>query len=332
MNDDIFLKVIDVKKYFPVGKSFFTKSRRFVKAVDGVSFKIERGGTLGIVGESGSGKTTLARVILRLIEPTSGSVYLDNQNIFSLTENELRQLRPQMQIIFQDPMASLNPRKKVEQTLSQVFKLHTTLSDQEIYDKILSLLERVGLTPPELFLERYPHELSGGQRQRLCIARAIALNPKLLIADEPVSALDVSVRGQIINLLLSIFGERKEEMVYIIISHDIALIRSMCRDTLVMYLGRMVELGDTDGIIEYPLHPYTKMLISAIPIPDPEIARMRKHIPITGEPPSLINPPPGCHFHPRCPYVMDKCRTDTPPFFQVDGRLVSCFLYKEEQK
>lgn len=329
MEKNFFLKVVNVKKYFPVSKSFLIKSQKYVKAVDNISFSIRRGGTLGIVGESGSGKTTLARVILRLIEPTSGSVYFDNKNIFDLDKHELRKLRPKMQMIFQDPMASLNPRKKVKQILTQVFKLHTSLSNEEIYDRVLDLLEKVGLSPPELFLDRYPHELSGGQRQRVCIARAIALNPKLLIADEPVSALDVSVRGQIINLLLNIYRERGEDMIYIIISHDIALIKSMCKDTLVMYSGRMVEFGETDSIIKSPLHPYTRMLISAVPIPDPEIARTKKRIPISGEPPSLINPPPGCHFHPRCPYVMERCKVEAPQYFQVEDRLVSCFLYAQ---
>lgn len=328
MRDDSFLRVVDVKKYFPVSRSLFTGPRKYVKAVDDVSFKVKKGETLGIVGESGSGKTTLARVILRLIEPTSGAVYFNSKNIFDLSKHELRRLRPQMQMIFQDPMASLNPRRKVKQTLVQVFKLHTSLTDEEIEEKVLSLLEKVGLSPPELFLERYPHELSGGQRQRVCIARAIALDPKLLIADEPVSALDVSVRGQIINLLLDIYEEREGKIVYIIISHDIALIKSMCKTTLVMYSGRMVELGDTASIVESPLHPYTKMLIFAIPIPDPEIAKIRKHMPISGEPPSLIDPPPGCHFHPRCPYVMDECRVRVPPYFEVEDRLVSCYLYK----
>ncbi len=328
MESHFSLKVINLKKYFPVSRGFFAGPQKYVKAVDNISFVVEKGGTLGIVGESGSGKTTLARLVLRLIEPTSGSVYFDNKNIFELNKHELRRLRPQMQMIFQDPMASLNPRKKVKQILAQVLKLHTSLSSEEIHERILSLLEKVGLSPPELFLERYPHELSGGQRQRVCISRAIALNPRLLIADEPVSALDVSVRGQIIKLLLDIYNESRGDMTYIVISHDIALIKSMCKNTLVMYLGRMVELGETDRIIESPLHPYTKVLISAIPIPDPESARERKRIPITGEPPSLIDPPPGCHFHPRCPYVMDKCRTETPSYFQVDDRLVSCFLYE----
>ncbi|MEM4217805.1 MAG: ATP-binding cassette domain-containing protein [Candidatus Methanomethylicaceae archaeon] len=329
MKNSALLHVINLKKYFPAGRSFFGTVRSYVKAVDDVSFQVEKGSSLGIVGESGSGKTTLARVILRLIEPTSGTVYFDGVNIFSLDKNELRKLRPQIQMVFQDPMASLNPRKKIKQILEQVYKLHTTLDLKTINEKVANLLERVGLTPPELFLERYPHELSGGQRQRVCIARAIALNPRLLIADEPVSALDVSVRGQIINLLLNIHKD-SPEMVYIVISHDIALIKSICEDTLVMYAGKVVEHGKTDDIIKKPLHPYTSMLISAIPVPDPDIAKSRDRTAITGETPSLINPPPGCRFHTRCPYAMEKCRKETPSFYNAEGREVACYLYEKK--
>ncbi len=323
------LRVENVKKYFPVGRALFGKSKQYVKAVDDVNFSLDVGGSLGIVGESGSGKTTLAKVILRLFEPTSGKVYLDNIDLFSLSNKEVRRLRPKMQMIFQDPMASLNPRKKIKHIIGQVFKIHTDISDVEISERVIDLLEKVGLTPPELFLDRYPHELSGGQRQRVCIARAIALNPKLLIADEPVSALDVSVRGQIVKLLLEIYEKYKNEIAYIVISHDIALIKSICKDALVMYLGKVVEKSEIGKIIEEPLHPYSQMLISSIPVPDPEIARNRKRIPISGEIPSLINPPKGCYFHPRCPYVMDRCREKMPPLIEVDNRLVSCYLYSE---
>jgi oligopeptide/dipeptide ABC transporter ATP-binding protein len=323
------LKVENVKKYFQVGRAVFGRGKQYVKAVDDVSFTLDVGGSLGIVGESGSGKTTLAKVILRLLEPTSGKVYLDGVNLFSLNNKELRKLRPKMQMIFQDPMASLNPRKKIMHIIGQVFKIHTGISDVEIRERVIDLLAKVGLTPPELFLDRYPHELSGGQRQRVCIARAIALNPKLLIADEPVSALDVSVRGQIVKLLLEIYEKHINEIAYIVISHDIALIKSLCKDTMVMYLGKVVEKGEVRRIIEEPLHPYSQMLISSIPVPDPEIARNRKRIPISGEIPSLINPPNGCYFHPRCPYVMDRCREKTPPLIKVDDRLVSCYLYSE---
>lgn len=329
MKNGILLQVIDLKKYFPVGRSLFSfKSPKYVRAVDGVSFQVPYGATLGIVGESGSGKTTLARMILRLIEPTSGSVYFNDQNILLLKKDKMRQLRQKMQMVFQDPMASLNPRKTIKQTLEQVFKLHTSLSEEEIYDKILSLLKKVELTPPEQFLNRYPHELSGGQRQRVCIARAIALYPTLLIADEPVSALDVSIRGQIVNLLMNIQKERANEMAYIVISHDIALVNTMCRDVLVMYLGRIVEMGEVKEVINSPLHPYTQMLISAVPVPDPEIAKTRKRMTISGEIPSPINPPRGCHFHPRCPYATEKCTIKVPPGCEIDNRLVFCHLYE----
>ncbi len=319
------LRVIDVKKYFPVGTRIFGKSRHYLKAVDSISFNAFQGDSIGIVGESGSGKTTLARVILRLIEPTSGEVYFNNINILKLGRREIWKLRPKMQMVFQDPMASLNPRKKIKQILSQVFEIHTNLTRQEILERVIELLEKVGLTPPELFLDRYPHELSGGQRQRICIARAIALNPELLIADEPVSALDVSVRGQIVNLLLDIYEQYR--ITYIVISHDIALIKNICKNALVMYLGKMVERGEIEKIINEPLHPYTQLLISTIPIPDPEIARKRKRVSVIGDIPSLLNPPRGCYFHPRCPYSMDKCRLEYPPLVEVDDRLVSCYLY-----
>ncbi len=326
MSSRILIQVRNVKKYFPVGSGLFRRSRRYVKAVDGVSFDIPEGETYGLVGESGSGKTTLARVMLGLIEPTDGAVYFRGKNIFKLSKEEMRKIRREMQIIFQDPLASLNPRKTIEQTLKQVFKIHTSLSDDEILDRVKSLLEMVGLTPPERFLSRYPHELSGGQRQRVCIARAIALKPSFLIADEPVSALDVSIRGQIIKLIRRIHEEFN--MAYLVITHDIALVKSMCKNVLVMYLGRLVEIGETMDVMKSPLHPYTQMLLSAVPIPNPEIARERKkHRVVIGEPPSPINPPKGCHFHPRCPYVKEICRKERPELIRVDGRLVACHLY-----
>ncbi|MCS6784910.1 MAG: dipeptide/oligopeptide/nickel ABC transporter ATP-binding protein, partial [Candidatus Caldarchaeum sp.] len=225
MHNSELLKVVNLRKYFPATRTLFGRVKNFVKAVDDVSFTLNKGESLGIVGESGSGKTTLARLILRLVEPTSGEIYFDGVNILSLQPDQMRKIRPKMQMVFQDPMASLNPRKRVRQTLKQVYKLHTDLSDDEIQKRMTELLEKVGLSPPELFLERYPHELSGGQRQRICIARAIALKPLLLIADEPVSALDVSIRGQIINLLLDI-KKQFPQMAYIVISHDIALIKA----------------------------------------------------------------------------------------------------------
>ncbi len=327
MENQALVCVKNVKKYFPVSRGFFVKSQKYVRAVDGVSFDVPNGGIFGIVGESGSGKTTLARVILRLIEPTSGAVYFNKQNLFTLNKNQMRRLRSQMQMIFQDPMASLNPRRTVKQTLEQVFKLHTSLDSKEISDRIIRLLETVDLTPPELFLKRHPHELSGGQRQRVCIARAIALHPTLLVADEPVSALDVSIRGQIVNLLMKIHREHAGKMAYIIISHDIALINSMCKNILVMYVGRVVEMGDVQEVIKSPLHPYTQMLISAVPVPDPKVTRTRKRMAITGEIPSPINPPSGCHFHPRCPYATGKCKEKIPSETKVGKRSVYCHLY-----
>jgi len=297
-----------------------------VKAVDGVSFNIPRQESFGLTGESGSGKTTLARLIIKLIEPTSGSVYLNGQNIYELNEKQMRLLRRQMQMIFQDPLSSLNPRKTTKQTLEQPFKLHASLSKEQVENEVARLLEIVGLAPPEIFLGRFPHELSGGQRQRVCIARAISLRPIFLIADEFVSALDVSVRAQIIKLLKKLQAEFR--MTYLIITHDIALIKSMCSNFSVMYLGRFLEVGDASKITKSPLHPYTRMLLSAVLEPDPDVAKIRTHM-LYGDVPSPINPPSGCNFHPRCPYVTEKCKTTHPPPTEVDGRIVSCHLYAD---
>jgi oligopeptide/dipeptide ABC transporter ATP-binding protein len=324
---DELLKVEHLKKYFPIRKSFFKRSSLYIKAVDDVSFIMRRGEILGVVGESGSGKTTLARLILRLIKPTSGTVYFDNIDIFKLSEKEMRRLRPKMQMIFQDVTASLNPRKNVRDILAQVYKTHTSLSKKEIDQNIEKLLISVGLTPPHIFMNRYPHELSGGQRQRVNIARAIALEPELIIADEPTSALDASLKRQIVDLFKHIYEERKGKLSYIIISHDISLIYSLTQKTLVMYLGRMVEYGDTKKIIHDPKHPYTMMLISAVPIPDPDIERNRK-IFIGGEPMTLESAFTGCPFYNRCPFATEKCKKETPPLVRLDdGRYVACWLY-----
>lgn len=324
MSDQSLIQVRNLRKYFPVGTGIFSRSRRFVKAVDDVSFDIPRQKSFGLTGESGSGKTTLARLIIKLIEPTSGSVYLNEQNIYELNEKQMRPVRRQMQMIFQDPLSSLNPRKTIKQTLEQPFKIHTSLSEEQIENEATRLLEIVGLMPPEIFLDRFPHELSGGQRQRVCIARAISLRPIFLIADEFVSALDVSVRAQIIKLLKKLQAEFR--MTYLIITHDIALIKSMCNNVSVMYLGRLVEVGDASKVTKSPLHPYTRMLLSAVLEPDPDTAKIQKHM-FYGDVPSPINPPSGCNFHPRCTYTTEKCKTVLPPPTEVDGRIVACHLY-----
>lgn len=318
------VQVRNLKKYFPLGYGLLSRRSRFVKAVDGVNLDIVRGETLALVGESGSGKTTLGRLILRLIEPSSGTVIFDGQDIFRLRISEMRLIRPKMQMIFQDPLASLNPRKTVRQILEQPFKLHTSYSNEQIYNNVIHLLELVQLTPPEMFLERFPHELSGGQRQRVCIARAIALKPLFVVADEPVSALDISIRGQIINLLKELQAEMR--MTYLFITHDLATARSISDRIAVMYLGKIIETGETPEVFKSPLHPYTRALLSAIPLLNPEVAKRHKRIILGGEVPSPINPPSGCSFHPRCPLAMEKCKKEEPKLIEPNGRLVACHL------
>jgi len=324
MSKEPLVTVKNLKKYFPVESGLFRRRRRLLKAVDDVSLGIGRGDNLALVGESGCGKTTTARLILRVLDPTSGSVHFAGKNIFNLSDEELRSLRPQMQLVCQDPYASLNPRKTIAQILSKPFKLHTDMASNEIEDKILRLLEMVGLSPPELFVDRHPHEFSGGQRQRICIARAIALEPPFVVADEPVSALDVSVRAQILNLLKDL--QARLGITYLFITHDLAVVRSVSNRVAVMYLGKLVEIGEVSDMFKVPLHPYTEALLSATPIPDPERSRSRERLILRGDVPSPIDPPPGCRFHTRCPLVVDKCRVSEPKLSEVEGRLVACHL------
>ena len=324
MGTESLVEVKNLKKYFLVKKGLFRRKEQFVKAVDDVSFEISKGENLALVGESGCGKTTTARLVLRVLEPTSGSIIFGGKNLFSITEEEMRLIRPQMQLIFQDPYASLNPRKTIRQILSKPFKLHTDLSKEEIEDKVLHLLEIVGLDPPELYVDRHPHEFSGGQRQRICIARAIALNPSLVVADEPVSALDVSVRAQILNLLKDL--QARLGITYLFITHDLAVVRSVSNRVAVMYLGRVVEVGEVSELFKNPLHPYTEALLSATPIPDPERSRSKERIVLRGDVPSPIDPPPGCRFHTRCPLAVEKCRQLEPQLVDVKGRFVACHL------
>jgi oligopeptide transport system ATP-binding protein len=318
------VKVRNLTKYFPTEKGFFRRQAQFVRAVDDVSFEVHKGDNLALVGESGCGKTTTGRLVLRLLDPTSGSVCFAGKDIIKLSDEEMNRLRPQMQLVCQDPYASLNPRKTIRAILSKPFKLHTDLSNEEVEDRVHRLLEMVGLTPADLFVDRYPHEFSGGQRQRICIARAIALNPPFIVADEPVSALDVSVRGQILNLLKDL--RTRLGITYLFITHDLAVVRSVCNRVAVMYLGKLAEVGAAPDLFRDPLHPYTEALLSATPVPDPERSKSRRKIILRGDVPSPIDPPKGCRFHTRCPHAMDKCRTLEPKLSERDGRFVACHL------
>ena len=317
-----FLIVKNVKKYFPITKGIIKHTVGQVKAVDGVSFSINKGETLGLVGESGCGKSTLGRTILNLIPATEGSIVMDGVDIGSLSPKEMRKQRCRMQMIFQDPYSSLNPRMTVGEMIMEpmiVHRLYKTAGERE--EKMLELLELVGLNADSAF--RYAHEFSGGQRQRIGIARALALNPDLIVCDEPVSALDVSVRSQVLNLMSDL--QQKFNLTYIMISHDLSVIKHTSSRVAVMYLGRIVELADKKKLYAEPMHPYTKALMSAIPLPDPHSRRER--IILEGDVPSPVNPPEGCHFHPRCPYATDRCRKTVPELIDMgDGHCVACHL------
>jgi oligopeptide transport system ATP-binding protein len=306
---EVLVSVKEIKKYFPVRGGFFDRVQAHVKAVDGVSFDMYRGETLGLVGESGCGKSTIGRAILRLHEPTSGEVHFEGQNITELPEPQMRSLRKDMQLIFQDPFSSLNPRLSVGETIARVLKIHGMQSKSERETRVQQLLELVGLSP--YHIRRYPHEFSGGQRQRIGIARALALNPKFLVLDEPVSALDVSIQSQVVNLLEEL--QKQLGLTYLFVSHGLNIVRHISNRVGVMYLGKMVELTDVETMFENPKHPYTKALISANPIPNPRLRNEPKII-LEGDVPSPINPPSGCRFHTRCPFVQAKCKEIEPDF------------------
>lgn len=320
MNETI-LKVDNLKKYFPIKGGVFQRTVGNVKAVDGVSFEIRKGETLGIVGESGCGKSTTGRTILRLTEKTDGSIIYKGTDIGSLRKSELRKLRPDMQIVFQDPYSSLNPRMSIGETIGEAAIHHGLVSKSEARDLVLETMRLCGLSDYQI--DRYPHEFSGGQRQRIGIARALILNPTFVVADEPVSALDVSIQAQIINLLSDL--QQKKDITYMFISHDLGVIEHLCTNVGVMYLGSMVELAPKKEIYSNPLHPYTQALFSAIPIPDPTVRK--KRIILTGDIPSPSNPPKGCKFHTRCPRAMDICKEECPEYKSVGkDHFVACHL------
>ena len=317
---EVLADVKNLKKYFPT-----SEKGKVVKAVDDISFQIFKGETLGVVGESGCGKSTTGRLVLRLLEPTSGTVTFKGQDMSSLKKKDLRAMRKQMQIIFQDPYASLDPRKTVFQILAEPYQIHhPEMSREEIYSQVTRLIDCVGLRPEHIY--RYPHEFSGGQRQRVGIARAIALNPEFVVCDEPVSALDVSIQAQVINLMQDI--KKEFNLTYMFISHDLRIIKHFCDRVMVMYLGNIVELGTREAIYEKRRHPYTKALLSAIP--DVRKEEGHERILLTGDIPSPVNPPSGCPFHPRCSYCMDICRKEKPKLRSLeDGTQVACHLNLE---
>ncbi len=312
--DQDLVVVRDLKKYFPVRRGLLQRITAWVKAVDGASFTIRRGETLGLVGESGCGKTTVGRTILRLIEPTAGEVYFEGRNIFTLSKAELKTLRRDMQIIFQDPYSSLDPRMPVGASIAEGLAVHGIGTPKERFEMVVDLLRKVGLE--DYHARRYPHEFSGGQRQRIVIARALALRPKFIVCDEPISALDVSIQAQIINLLKELQEEFK--LTYLFIAHNLSVIEHVSDRVAVMYLGKIVELTSREELYRNPLHPYTQALLSAVPIPDPTLKRER--ILLKGDVPSPLNPPSGCRFHPRCPVATRYCAREEPPFVNIGTR------------
>jgi oligopeptide transport system ATP-binding protein len=324
---EVILRVENLKKYFPIRRGVFQRHVGDVKAVDGVSFDVYRGETLGLVGESGCGKTTTGRTIIRLYEPTDGHVHFEGADLAAVRGGPLRQMRRKMQMIFQDPYASLSPRMSVLGIVGEPMEVHRVASGKERKDRVAELLELVGLDPA--FMNRYPHEFSGGQRQRIGLARSLALNPDLIICDEPISALDVSIQAQVVNLLEEL--QDKLGLTYIFIAHDLSMVRHISNRVAVMYLGKIVELTDRDTLYSNPLHPYTQALLSAVPVPDPFIEEKRQRIILEGDLPSPANPPQGCNFNTRCPVAIDTCFEVEPEFIEVaPGHSCACHLVKPQ--
>lgn len=327
--EESIIKVIDLRKYFPLSIGFFrsiiSKNPPVVKAVDGISFDVRKGEIFGLAGESGSGKTTTGRLILRLVQPTSGKIYYYDKEITKISEKEFKGYRKKMQIIFQDPYESLNPKMTIQDIVAEPLRVQGLKNENEILKSVNQSLEDVELIPPEEFLYRFPHELSGGQRQRVAVARALVLRPEFIVADEPVSMLDVSIRAEILNLMVDLVDKYGVSFLYI--THDLALARHLCNRLAVMYLGKIVEKGSVDEIIQNPLHPYTKALMEAVPIPDPTSRRVE--VVIKGEIPSPVNPPTGCRFHTRCPVIVgDVCRKKEPELVNKGkDHYVACHLY-----
>ena len=323
---EVLVRVENLKKYFPIVTGFLRRTTGQVRAVDGVSFEIHQGETLGLVGESGCGKSTLGRTLLQLHSPTEGLVYFEGMDLAGMSKSELRSMRRRMQIIFQDPYSSLNPRMTIENIIAEPLTIHHVANGKELHEMVAVLLERVGMNP--LFANRFPHEFSGGQRQRIGVARALALNPSFIVADEPISALDVSIQAQVVNLLEDLQDELGHT--YLFIAHDLSMVRHICDRVAVMYLGKLVEVGSVDQVYENPQHPYLQALLSAVPVPDPVVEQQRKRIILEGDVPSPANPPTGCNFNTRCPIAFERCFQDEPELKElIPQHEIACFAVEE---
>ncbi|HEX3456911.1 MAG TPA: dipeptide ABC transporter ATP-binding protein [Candidatus Baltobacteraceae bacterium] len=326
MNDRVLVEVKDLYKYFPIHAGLTSRHVADVRAVDGVSFTIAPGETLGLVGESGSGKTTVGRLLLHLLIPTKGEILFEDRDVLKMGRGDIRRLRSSMQIIFQDPFASLNPRMSVGEIVAEPLRIHGLASGKDVDARVRELLGLVGLRP--YHANRFPHEFSGGQRQRIGVARALAVQPKFIVCDEPVSALDVSIQAQVINLLEDL--QAKFNLTYLFIAHDLSVVRHIANRVAVMYVGKIIELAERDELYQNPLHPYTQALLSAVPIPDPAVEKRRKRIVLTGDIPSPVNPPPGCRFHTRCPVAFERCKIEEPPLKEyAPGHFAACHWVEE---